>query len=474
MPEITRATNPVPGYDVANNNRNAPVSPNDPRIQNIPDPSKVVRPDGRTDQQDSGDIVRAPRYDSNVQTFFERLRATPGLTETLARVFSGRGAVVSSGIGEGLAAEMSRILEMLQMNESQLTVFLKNQLQSGARFGGALFSLLRSVYNSTQAEGLRTDILSFLKRYSDFSSTGHIQGNIMRSLSGMARAIPASWANPLLELIGKLQNSMDAGDRAGSLKLLQGQIFPYMSDYIEKTHDMGAARSLLTFLTLDIARYENGSEEGLLQSFRQLSNYGVLREKLGGLDDASVMRLLRNTDFVSEAGKNQFADRMAAASARALRGEGSAELQSAFRDIVSALLINESVYMPLSHILIPMQWDGRMMFSELWVDPDADREQDAVQEGGNTLRFLFKMDIQQLGLFDVVLSCRGESVDLRVYCPQTVAPFSRVIEGALTGILTDNGLSPASIQVSQMEKPLTISEVFPRIFEGMNSINVKA
>ena len=115
-----------------------------------------------------------------------------------------------------------------------------------------------------------------------------------------------------------------------------------------------------------------------------------------------------------------------------------------------------------------------MKFSEMWVDPDAERDdRQPEQDGGRTLRLLLKADIQSLGLFDIVLTCRNDSVDLRVRCPEKVAPFSAVIQGALSGILRDNGLEAASVQVEKLDRPLTVSEIFPKIFEGMDSINVK-
>ena len=59
MPDLLGVTNPVPGHDNSNVNRNIPVSPSDTRIQNAPDPSRVSRPDNRTERQDSGDAARA-------------------------------------------------------------------------------------------------------------------------------------------------------------------------------------------------------------------------------------------------------------------------------------------------------------------------------------------------------------------------------------------------------------------------------
>ena len=39
MPDLLGVTNPVPGHDSSNINRNMPAIPNDPRIQNAPDPT---------------------------------------------------------------------------------------------------------------------------------------------------------------------------------------------------------------------------------------------------------------------------------------------------------------------------------------------------------------------------------------------------------------------------------------------------
>ena len=476
MPELLGATNPVPGYDKTTVNRNITVSPDNTQIQNVPDPSKVVRADGRTEQQDSnlqGD--GGIRYDSNFQTFLQRLRDTPSLADSLSRIFSGReGIVVSSGLSAGIAEEMGRLLEMLRMDESQLLDFLQGQFKTGTRFGGALFALLRSAYARAASEGVRTDILQFLKAYVDFDSTKHIEGNLLRDLQSMADAMPASWAEKLRDLTAQLQNGIAAGNRQGNLQLLQREIFPYMSSYVERTHDMGTPRALLTMLALNVARYENGSEEKLLEGFHQLSGYGTLKGQLGGIDDQSLLLLLKNRGG-GDSKAVEFSNHLASAAARAFRGEGSAEVQQAFQNLIAAMLVNESVYMPINHYLLPLEWDGRMLFSELWVDPNAEDEQNRGGDGGarNTMRFLFKMDVQGLGLFDVILVAQGTDVDVQIACPDKAAPFSKQIGDAVSQILARNDLRPARVAVRRMDRPVTLTEVFPKIFEGKNSINVK-
>ena len=54
MPDLLGATNPVPGYDNTNVNRNIPISPSNNQVQNVPDLDRVTGADHRTEQQDAG------------------------------------------------------------------------------------------------------------------------------------------------------------------------------------------------------------------------------------------------------------------------------------------------------------------------------------------------------------------------------------------------------------------------------------
>lgn len=474
MPDLLGVTNPVPGHESTNINRNMPVSPNDTRVQNAPDPSRVSRPDNRTERQDKGDSG-ALRFDSNYRTFLQRLAGTPGLSESMSEIVKMyQGMVVSSGMEEGIASDMAALLNMMHMDEGQLGKFLLSQMGLSNRFNGALFNILREAYGNSSSEVLRSSILQFLKRYSDYSSSDHIQGNLMRLITRLTRAIPASWGSQLLPMASQLEALFQKGDRAGALRLLQGTILPFLASYTSRTNDMGLSRTLISMLALDISRYENGSEEGLLQAFHQLNGHTILREKLGAFSDDALLRLIQNGSFAREAARDQLADQLAQTAQRALQGGAGAEAQEAFRNIMAAFLVNESVYMPLTHVMLPVEWEGRMMFSELWVDPDAEENLKQGRGGrDNTIRFLFKMDIQGLGFFDMVLSCQRENVDMQIFCPPAVAPFSGLVEGEMSRIFTENGMKVGRVQVQEMTRPLTISGVFPQIFEGESGINVK-
>ena len=184
MPDLLGVTNPVPGHNDNNVNRNIPTSPSDTRVQNAPDLNRVSRSDNRTERQDTGDSggSQALRYDSNFAAFLQRLMGTPGMAESMSRLFAiYQGLVVSSGIEEGTAQEMGALLNMLKMDQSQLGKFLLSQMSTGTRFGGALFAILRDAYSASNSETTRGNILQFLKKYSDYTSTSHLQGSPGRS-----------------------------------------------------------------------------------------------------------------------------------------------------------------------------------------------------------------------------------------------------------------------------------------------------
>ena len=114
-----------------------------------------------------------------------------------------------------------------------------------------------------------------------------------------------------------------------------------------------------------------------------------------------------------------------------------------------------------------------MVFSELWVDPNAEEENEyGVSE--RCIRFLLKVDVQSLGMFDVLINSVRDNVDVQVACPDKAAPFARQIESAVTEILTRNALTPVRVTVRKMELPVALTDVFPKIFQGRNGVDVKA
>ena len=59
-------------------------------------------------------------------------------------------------------------------------------------------------------------------------------------------------------------------------------------------------------------------------------------------------------------------------------------------------------------------------------------------------------------------------------CPAQALPFAQRIEQSLTDIVRRNDLTPARVTVRRMDKSVTLTEVFPKIFEKRSGVNVRA
>ena len=478
MADLLGITNATPNYDSTNPNRtsNAAIQPQNPKIQNAPDPSRITRADGRTEQQGAENAnTNALRYDSNFQTFLQQLRQSPEMAEVLAKTLIWmKGTISMPGLDKGIAEEMAMFLEMVKMDEKQFKTFFLQQMKSGNRFAGPLFSLLRQAYQNMGNEHLQEAIATFAKKYADFSSTEHIATSMKNQLKQMLDYLPRSWRGQLEELIGQLEQGLQSGTRAENLKLLQGKIIPYLRGYVERTHDLGTVRDLIRMFMLNVTRYENGSQEGVLAAFHQLTGYGDLLAGLNQLDDRALLHLLSQNSFTEAAKENQFADRLAQTALQAMQGKYGTEAQEGFKEILHSILLNESVFMPIHHTIIPMEWNGKMMYSELWVDPDAeDEEREKRGKGEHRIQFLFKLDIQSLGFLELTLGAQKDIVDLDVYGPDVLQKHGAMIAEDLKTILESHGFKGKHVQVDKREKPLTLTEVFPTLFEGKKSVNVK-
>ena len=82
MSNILKVSVPTGGME--NNTRTNPITVNDTNIQNIVDPSKVVKPDG---QKTNSDRNMGANYESNFQSFVSNLRNQPELVETLKNIY---------------------------------------------------------------------------------------------------------------------------------------------------------------------------------------------------------------------------------------------------------------------------------------------------------------------------------------------------------------------------------------------------
>ena len=130
--------------------------------------------------------------------------------------------------------------------------------------------------------------------------------------------------------------------------------------------------------------------------------------------------------------------------------------------------MNESVYMPLQHLVLPFRYENKDVMSEMWVGQEAKDK-----SSGKLTKMLLKFNIQGLGNFELISGISDMRVDMNLYIPEELMEKQKDVEGVLSTILRRNGLSVANIGIYQKTRDFKIQEVFPEIKDAEKGLNVR-
>ena len=469
MSELFKVNTPLPAQEA---NRVRPQGPTQTQIniQQVPDPGRVTQPPQQNNINADRETNRfLYNFESNYDKFLKLLRMSPDAASAYETLFFTRMEnVVSSGISEGLAAEMAEYMELLKMNEAELLELIKSQLQSAVKFEGPFFNILRQVFNATISSDLQYAVLEMLRNYDSMTSSQHILDHILANLQSMVERMPANQASELQSMIDQLIKEHSNGHNQANVNIMKNSILPFLSSYIGSRGDYGLFRDLATMFTLSLVRYESGSIDSFLQSFRRLMTFDEISAAFRGADRNELEQYMISSRYAD----NKLMDKFISVLSRGLSGESGLSNRPVFENIMQSLLINESVYMPLIHAVIPADVMGNLFYGEMWVDPDSDEGAEGVSGESRGIKILMKYDIKNVGYFEMIILSRDSSVDMQLFYPESLESSRADIRDAVSGIMDRNGLAVSNFALSKLTAPKTVSEVFPKIYERKNSINV--
>lgn len=470
MSNILKVTTPVTGYDNTLSKQTPSQKAEDLSVKNPIVPDKVVRPDGRSQTGQEQGVRQGISYESNFGNFVQTLQNIPKLREIMSKMlFSGMGNLVEAGVSKGTAAEIEALLNMLSMSPDKLKDFLKSQMSGANRLQGPLFDMLRQVMGEATTVELKQSILDFLKKYNDMSSGKHLLENIKGELKEMEGYMFRSDREALQSLSSKLLEYSMENNRANA-QLLKEQIIPFLGRYVSETRDLGTIRDLISLLTLNTSRYENGNVDSVAQAFQRLMEFPAFQKKFGGMSAEEFRNMLMNVDFDRAAGKAEWADSLLSIIRSGVRGEAGIENREAFMNIMNGLLINESVYMPVLHVMLPLIFNGVPVFSEMWVDPDEESGNEGSSERG--VKLLLKFDMKEVGFFDMIMYYENGKMDMMLRYPESLSQHEGEIRKGIAGIMEKNKVELEYLAVEQGKESIPVSAAFPKIFERRNAVNV--
>ena len=473
MANILEVTNPALNTETRNIGNNPAL--NNPlagqEIKNPVDPSRVTRADGRDNGQNDGMAgdkgFGVAGYDSNYGAFIQRLAQGTNLTELLGDIFGGSRLMAKGD--EQVRELVSQLLTSVRFSSpEELAGFLRDQAAGQAKFSGPFFDKMRSLLLNGTSAGLKDSAMEFLRAYNDFSAGRHLLGQ-MRSLS---ETLSSMLIPSVREEFGKLLQEMDwaaeNGQTEKNVSVLYGKLIPFLSRYVARTHDYGGVRSMAMLLIFRGIQYENGEEKNLTRLFERMA---VNREfaRFFPEEPAALLESLLRGD---RSQSREFADAFSTMLLRGMNGEAGLEQVQPFYQLLNGLLLNESVYLPLMHLLLPFQYEDREVMSEMWIDPDAEKRGEE-EAGGRKIKFLLRFDIQETGSFEMAVSVQERKVKMGLSVPPALMDQKQEIQKKMTEIFRNNGMEINQLFVKEKRGEARLEEVFPEILRKEKAINVR-
>ena len=466
MANILRVTTPQVGYDNSNAGvKNSPTTKKDLAIQYQAELESILgeQNQGEIGTKDGQGYFR----ESNFGNFLNMIKTSPQVTTLFSKLlFSEFDTIISSEMNLEFSEEISQFLDSIQQSPESAYQFVKEQLEGNNQFQGEFFQKIRLVLNQTDSVELRTLVLDFMKRYVDMISGEHLLKQMFYNLDQIEKYMFRADKEALEQLMTLVNMQADMGDTKENSQVLKQSILSFLGAYIKKTHDFGPIRDQIALFASNLARYENGDAEQLLKLFQQLKGYRGFYQEFGALNEFQLMELLKEKRTLGKTKSHFFS-----VLKEGLNGAGGMENRQVFEDMLHSFLLNESVYMPLFHTMIPMEMFGRRMMSEIWIDPD--ELSVGSQKEGRRMRIFLKLDIEQIGNIDVILLYEQSSISAQIICPERLKTQDKEIQEGIGKIMERNGISMQNLKLDYSGKEKQVSEVFKKLYEGKKGVNVR-
>ncbi|MCI8402906.1 MAG: hypothetical protein HFI38_12595 [Lachnospiraceae bacterium] len=473
MSNILQVTNPVNDNRNMINTRDQKSLAESQELQNPVDPTRVVRADGREGGR-TGDAMgqgalAVVDYESNYGAFIKRMGESQELPRLLEQLFLAEDAAVLFQDQEAAAPLLEQLFSSIQMNSAEeLLSFFKAQEELQAKFSGPFFDNIRRLLTGNKSDGAKEAVLSFLRSYNSYSSGTHTLKQMKALTDDIGRLMLRQFKGEYQDILEEMDWDAAQGKTSENASVLNQKLIPFLASYISRTHDYGSVRNAVMLFIFHAVKYEEGGEDRLMQLFDRLTHVRgfeqVFDKENAGEEFGELLSALGRQESA-----DGFADAFSRLVAKGANGEAGLENIQQFYNIMNGMLVNESVYLPLVHLLLPFRFQEEQVMSEMWVDPDSGRE----DEEGRRVKMLLKFDIRSVGRFDLILLLENRQVGMQLYVPPVLKERSETISRDVAGIFRKSGLTLGQILVREKKGELKVTDVFPEIRDKERTINVR-
>ena len=142
-------------------------------------------------------------------------------------------------------------------------------------------------------------------------------------------------------------------------------------------------------------------------------------------------------------------------------------------NLLQSLINAPGVFTPLTHLIVPLQYDDTRAFGELWIDNDAGgKSKGGAVSSVKRYHIFLTFDIETIGRFEVDMYSADEDVSLALLYPEGYGDGGpsggKRVESLRTRIdafISRAGYKTREIQSGVLREPHSLSQIFPKINE---------
>lgn len=439
------------------------------------DPTRVTKTPKQDTSNQTGQNLLNYNPDSVFDKFIKSLQNSPVFADSAKKLLLNKQFINHSIKSDSaLNALFESFLSSIEMNDSEVLSFLKFQHGTYTKFHGEFFDTLRNLLNNNPNNiDLKNTVRNFLRSYDSFVSIEETNKSINASLENIKKNLPEILIKPFNEMTSKLI----VGNSKGldlNLNILKSEILPFVGRYISKMNDFGPVRDYVSVLVHNMVRLEAASKDNFADSLDNLFEYIRYNLDVTDKDMESLKLSLINTYEASSAANDNSIVSFLKLLEAGVKESDNLVNKGLMEEMTESLLFSQNVHIPLTHMFLPLNYNGMFMFSELWVGKSYEESSDKKKkhEYVQAYKVFLTFDIQNLGYFETTLIMKESKLALDIYVPSSLANDIDRIKNDLKNILYKNNLNITNLSVQESVKKRRFNEIFTNLTERKSSVDV--
>lgn len=439
------------------------------------DPTKVTKAAKHDQSNQTGQNLSNYNPDSVFDKFVKSLQNSPVLYESAKKLLLNKQFINHSIKNDPVLNTLyESFLQSIVMNDAEILNFLKYQQGTYTKFHGEFFDSLRTLLRGyPNNKDFQMVLRNFLRSYDCFVSVDETNKSINAALESIQQNIPELLKKNLSEITGKMIHDNSKG-LALNLNILKNEILPFMGRYISKMNDFGPVRDYVSVLVHNIVRLEAASKENFADSLESLFEFVKYNFDVDEKYMESLKLSLINTYESTSKINNNSVDSFLKMLESGIKNSENPVNKNTMEEMAESLLFSQNVHIPLTHMFLPLSYNGMFMFSEIWIGKTYEERQDKKRKHEITQAYkaFITFDIQNVGYFETILVLKETVLNLDIYIPSNLTSNTWKIKDDLRNLLSKNNLNVADIKIQESIRKRKFNEIFTNLIERKSGVDV--